>query len=121
MKQFAKVNLGTDFISGPESKVEVFNSKTNRWTPNTKLVQQQEKFHLVSMQFAFHYMMQSEERLRRFFESFTPICFQYQICKRKEWFCTLVLEAESQCLWYLARLSVITLVTFTQKLPTSRD
>ena len=70
--RFGKVNLGTDFISGPESKVEVFNSKTNRWTPNTKLVQQQEKFHLVSMQFAFHYMMQSEERLRRFFESFTP-------------------------------------------------
>ncbi len=70
--RFGKATLGTDMLSGKESTLDVFNSKSNRWTQNEELIQPTEKFHLASMQFAFHYMMKSEETLHTFFKSFAP-------------------------------------------------
>jgi SAM-dependent methyltransferase len=69
--RLAHAVLGTDDLVGEDAKLDVWSSDTQTWTPDSPLLLDGEGFNLVSMQFALHYMMESADRLRQFFKSWS--------------------------------------------------
>ena len=67
--QLGHAELGKDSLFGPEAQIDVWSSSTGEWTPATSFSGQENQFDFASMQFAMHYMMESEDRLRNFFRS----------------------------------------------------
>lgn len=71
--RLACANIGTDLLSGSTSKLNVWdaNDVSRGWHMGSAF-SENEHFDVCSMQFALHYMFQSEERLDTFFKSWCP-------------------------------------------------